>query len=125
MAILDPPLQAAAYLRLLQRLPSRSARGLCVIYVAPLEFIDVKNLMALVPGGKVRRWITVFGMHPDTCSGCCGCGCADGSRMYGKSYAEPFLTWHLRQEMNCCNPRCTALWLYSEKLHFAQTPNML
>ena len=53
VAILDPPPQAAAYLRLLQRLPGRRARGLCVVYVTPLEFIDVKTFVALVPGGKV------------------------------------------------------------------------
>ena len=53
VAVLEPPLEAAAYLRLLQALPGRATRGVAVAYVTPLELIDLKTMIALVPGAKV------------------------------------------------------------------------
>jgi hypothetical protein len=52
--LLDFPPHAAAFMRLLWELHSRAAPGLAVTCVTPLEMIDLKQVVAVTPGGRVE-----------------------------------------------------------------------
>ena len=54
IALLDFPPHAAAFMRLVWDLHSRQAPGIAVTCVTPLELFELKQIVALTPGGKVQ-----------------------------------------------------------------------